>query len=144
MTADLVNRSTSFKLTHGDRRQLCRALAAGEVSRADLARRYGVSRPYITQFAKTHEAEIETIKARLEDEFAGLWIADKAARVAAYQGDYFATLEHPNADHHEWVKARTGILHNVAEELGQLPPRTTVNVAAVTHVVMGVDLDNLT
>jgi len=146
MTTDVaVNGSTwRPKLTPGDRRQLCRALAAGEVTRAQLARRYGVSRAYITQFARMYAAEIDQIKARLEDEFAGLWVADKAARIAAHQADYEMALDSPRADHHEWIKTRTQVLHAVAEELGQLPPRTQVNVAAVTHIIEGVDLSALT
>jgi len=74
---------------------------------------------------------------------AGLRIASKEARIAAYQGDYEQAASGPKAGHHEWVKARTGILHAVAEELGQLPPRTTVTVMPVVHIVEGIDLEAL-
>ena len=143
---ELVNGSASSpKLTPVQRRQLCRALAVNEVTRAQLARDYGVSRPAITQFAKRHGTEIEAIKARLDDEFAGLWIADKGNRLAAYQGDYDLSAEGEYAAHYEQIRTRTQILHNVAEELGQLPPRATVAVLPVVHVIRGdVDLDALT
>lgn len=113
------------------------------MQRAELARRYGVARTYISKFARTHATEIEQVKAQLDGEFAGLWIASKEARMSAYQDDYGRTLEHEHSGHHEWVKARTGILHNVAEELGQLPPRATVTVMPVQHVIIGVDMDAL-
>jgi hypothetical protein len=132
------------KLTPGDRRDLVRALAGGEVTRSDLARTYSVSAPYITQFARAHAIEIGQVRAHLDDDVAGLWIASKQARMAAYQDDVERTLNHEHAGHHEWVKARSGIFHNVAEELGQLPPKATIMVVPVVHVLEGVDTDALT
>jgi hypothetical protein len=133
------------KLKPWDRRQLCRELAAGDVKRADLARRYGVSAAYITKFAKQHAAEIDDIRASLDNEFAGLWIASKAARIAAYQADLELSEDHAKyGSHYEHIRTRTQILKAVAEELGQLPPRQTVMVVPVVHVVEGVDLKDLT
>lgn len=126
-----------------ERRTLCRELATGEQSNAALARKYGISRPAVTQFARRHAGEIAAIKGQLDDEFAGLWIASKAARIAAYQADYDAAADSDKSDHHEWIKARTSILGAVAEELGQLPPRATIAVIPVTHVIEGVNLDAL-
>jgi hypothetical protein len=132
------------KLTPWDRRQLARDLAEDVVSRRKLATRYGVSHQYLTKFARQHATEIDAMRDRIGDEFAGQWIADKQARIAAYQADYEAALDHPHFDHHEWLKARTQILHAVAEELGALPPRAAVMIVPVTHIVQGVDLDALT
>lgn len=126
-----------------ERRELTRALAVGEVTRASLARRYGISRAAVTQFAQRHASEIDAIKAALDDEFAGLWIASKEQRINAHQADYETAAGHEKSGHHEWIKARTQILHAVAEELGQLPPRTTVAVMPVTHVIVGIDPDVL-
>lgn len=127
------------RLTPFERRQLQRDLAANEVTRAELARRNGVTRGYVTQFAKRYALEIDTIKRDLDNAFAGLWIADKENRIVAYQADYVAAATSDKAGHHEWIKARTQILHQVAEELGQLPPRATVAVVPVVHVLEGVD-----
>ncbi len=80
--------STGPKLTLPQRRQLARELAAEEVTRAALARRYGISRAAITQFARRHATEIAAIKAALNDDFAGLWIASKEQRINAHQADY--------------------------------------------------------
>ena len=140
---DTVNSSGLPKLNAYDRRDLMRELAAGEVSRADLARRFGISRPYVTKFARQWAAEIDRVRATLDDAYAGLWIARKENRVLAHQADYDAAQEHEKGDHHEWIKARTQILHAVAEELGQLPPRATVTVMPVLHIIEGVDISAL-
>lgn len=122
--------------------ELCRELAAGEVKRAELARKYGVSRTAITKFAQRHKGRIAEIKAHLDDEYAGLWIAQKQNRIAALMADYEATLEHYRGDHHEWVKARTAIAHAVAEELGQLPNKSNLTIGGtVRHELVGVDVN---
>lgn len=127
-----------------DHRTLVRELASGDFQRAELGRKYGISGPAITQFAKRHAAEIDATRAQMEGEFTGLWIADKVSRVIAYQRDYELSERGEYAGHYEQVKARTAILRAVAEELGQLPPRATVTVVPVQHVIVGVDLDALT
>lgn len=126
------------------RRQRCQELAAGKKSRAQLAREWGISRPTVTAFAKRHAAEIDAIRVALDDEFAGLWIAAKGARIAAYQADLEASASSGYGGHFEQVRTRAQILRQVAEELGQLPGRTGVVVVPVTHVLVDVNLDDLT
>lgn len=125
------------------RHKLLRELAAGEKTSAQLSREYGMSASGIREFKKRHRAEVDAIAAAAGDEFAGLWIADKGQRLAAYQADYEIAADDDKQSHHEWVKARTGILHAVAEETGQLPPRATVAIVPVVHIIEGVDLDVL-
>lgn len=123
--------------------QLCRELAqckGVKGSRSKLAAKYGVERQYITDFARRNKARIEEIYNNLDNELAGQWIAEKRNRIEAYKADYEAIQGNT---HHEWVKARTAILRNVAEELGQLPPRQQAVVIPVEHVIVGVDLDQL-
>lgn len=141
---DQLRGTASRKLTAFDRRQLQRDLATGDRKRIQLARDYNVSTSYISQFAKTFALEIDHIKRDLANEFAGLWIANKENRMVAYQAEYAMALGNDKRDHHEWIKARTAILHIVAEELGQLPPRATIAVVPVTHVIVGVDPSELT
>jgi hypothetical protein len=126
------------RITGHEKLTLCRELATAGKTRAALAREYGISRGAMTEFAQRNAREIDAIKARLDDEFAGLWIARKAARIAEYQHDLERIADNP---HHEWVKARTAILKAVAEELGQLPPRVSVAVIPAQHVLIGVDED---
>lgn len=139
---EVVNDSASHGIPRYRAHELCRELAAGEVTRASLARKYGVSRSAITQFAKRNKGRIDEIKASLDDEYAGLWIARKRNRVAALQADYEMAAAEGRASHHEWVKARVQITHAVAEELGQLPNRTQLTIGGtVRHELVGVDLD---
>jgi hypothetical protein len=139
MADDMNSSAKTRKLTPFDRREIQRALADGTEKRSAIARRFGVTAGYITQFAKQYAREIDDIKRDLDNEFAGLWIASKVNRVIAYQNDFAKTLADPKSSHHEWVKARAMILHQVAEELGQLPPRATVTVMPVTHIIEGID-----
>jgi hypothetical protein len=136
-------RSNAPKLSTSERRDLCRDLATRDLTRAAIARKYGIGRSSVTEFAARHASEIAAIAASLDDEFAGLWIADKAKRVAAYQDDHDGSLDSEFGGHYEHIKARNQIRQQVAEELGQLPPRTQVAIASVTYVVEGVDLDAL-
>ena len=123
---------------------MCRLLAEGDLTKAQLARRFGISRTAMTRFARRHKARIEEIRADLDDEFADLWIVRKANRLAAYESDFELASGHPNASHHEWVKSRTQILHAVAQELCQLPGRNGIAVVMpVAHVIEGIDLDQL-
>ena len=140
-----VDVSAEHQRTPWERRQLCRELAAGEPTRAALARKYGITRQAITQFAKRHAREIDDIKADLDDAFAGLWIASKESRLAAHQADYEASASGEYAAHYEQIRTRTAVLHAAAEELGQLPGRggTTI-VTPVVHVVEGIDIEVLT
>ena len=136
---DDIRGSDSRKLTPFSRRKLQRAIAAGEKKRAQIARDFGVSTSYVSQFAKTYAFEIDQLKQALDDQFAGLWIADKAARIAAYQADLEASAaDTKHAGYFEQIRTRTAILRAVAEELGQLPPRATLTIMPVVHVLEGV------
>lgn len=143
MTAELERDGSRYGLLPWQRHKLVRELAAGERTSADLGREYGMTAAGIRMFKQRHRAEVDAIVAAAGDEFAALWIADKGQRLAAYQDDYELAASVAKADHHEWIKARTAILHAVAEETGQLPPRTTIAVLPVTHVVVGVDTEEL-
>ena len=140
---DDIRGSDSRKLTPFSRRKLQRAIAAGEKKRAQIARDFGVSTSYVSQFARRYAFEIDEISRDLDNRFAGLWIADKENRILAYQADYAMALQSDKRDHHEWIKTRTQILHTVAEELGDLPPRATVAIVPVQHILEGVDPDAL-
>lgn len=123
--------------------KLARELATGEKTQTQLAKEYGVNRSTVCKFAKKHKARIDEIRAHLDDEFAGLWLADKAQRIASYQDDYELSRRHPKADYFEQIRTRNDIRKAVAEELGQLPARGVAVSGTVTHVLEGVDLDEL-
>lgn len=121
------------KLAPWQKLELCRHLAAQDITRSAMARKYGVSPAAITLFAKRNADRIQEVRDHLDDEFAGLWIARKANRVARYQ----ESIEGEDVPRTELVAVQKA----VAEELGQLSHIVT---ATVTHVLEGVDLADLT
>jgi hypothetical protein len=66
---------------------LQRDLATGSMTRDQLATKYGASKSGIQSFYRKYQGVIEEIAADLDNRYAGLWIADKDRRVAAYQAD---------------------------------------------------------
>lgn len=136
------------------RLKLMRDLAAGEHSQTDLARRYGVTQPAISQFAQRHAERIADVASRLDDEFAGLWVAEKAARIAELQQqvDSIAdTMGDPNAAAKaglgaaEMYRVQQQALRAIADELGQIPARVQVQHSGQLDVRLnGVDVSALT
>jgi hypothetical protein len=133
---------------------LIRDLAAGDETQTMLAAKYGVDQGSISKFASRHAIEIQGVIGKLDDRFAGLWIADKANRIAEYQqmiADIDAIVEASTVDGRvnivdaDVLRTKLATLRQVAEELGQLPARVTVkHEGAVKMIVEGVDLANLT
>lgn len=139
-----VNRGDQRGIPRWRVHEVCRHLATEDITRAELARQFNVTRGAITRFADRHARRIDEIKANLDDEFAGIWLAHKSTRLAALQADYEQAAEHVNAGHHEWIRVRAAIAHQIAEEVGQLPARGVAVSGTVRHELVGVDLDDLT
>lgn len=143
------------------RLQLIKQLAAGDQTRAALARLHGVSGEAIRQFADRHAPRITELQGKLDDEFAGLWVADKANRLAHYQQqieDVAAILEaEPEIDEGkasrgagvnvstaELMRVQASALRAIADELGQIPARMQVEHSGSLAIqINGVDLDAL-
>lgn len=66
---------------------LQRDLATGGQTHEALAAKYGATKSGITSFAKRYSAVIAEIAADLDNQFAGLWAANKERRIASYQAD---------------------------------------------------------
>jgi hypothetical protein len=115
-----------------------RALATGDPKQSVLAEMFGVGRNAITNFKDRNRRAIDEVRQAIDDEFAGLWVARKEARLAELEWmiDILADAieEMPDVD---MIRVRASLLKNVSEELGQLPPRQQVVSARVTHVVEG-------
>jgi hypothetical protein len=167
MPYDFMERHTRTRIG------LIRDLAEGKLSPAKLAEKYGASREGVRDFAKRHKDDIEHAKANLEDKMLGLWVADKAKRVAEYQYDIELTneqlvaalegrLEVSTTDADgvtTWervedlsdvigrlLRGKHRALRSVAEERGELPSRIALHMedaAKVHHVIEGVDFDKL-
>ena len=122
---------------------LIRALALGVATHQELSGQYDMTRQGITEFARRHKREIDDVRQNMDDPFAGILLARKENRLAAYVDEVRRLDEHPNADHHLWSTARQSAIHAIAEELGQLPPRMTVTVQPVQHIIEGVIVEDL-
>jgi hypothetical protein len=102
---------------------------------AELAEKYGKSVPAINQFSQRNAPEIATrrqvLLAQVDAEAAHLWISDKVTRRAWRQKmieDMEVALTDPDLDWRQRSRYNRDIamlLHQVDEEKGDLPPRTS-------------------
>lgn len=66
---------------------LIRDLAEGTQSNARLARKYDVDVKSVANFKAKNAERIAAVAADMENEFAGLWSAEKRRRIAEYEQD---------------------------------------------------------
>jgi transposase-like protein len=135
------------------RLQLIREIATGEHTQSELAARYGVTQQAISDFTQRHAQRIADVAAKLDDEFAGLWVANKAKRIATYQqqiDDIAELLGDPEqavkagVGYAETVRTAQAAMRAVADELGQIPARMQVEHSGSLNVQLnGVDLEAL-
>ena len=123
--------------------KLKRELAMGDKTQYLLAKEYGMTQPGIALFKQRHQAAIDDIRENLANTLAGLPLVRKENRIAMYEDQIEQLRNHPNANHHEWSKGVFIGLHNIAEEVGGLPPRQTITIIPVEHVIVGVDSGDL-
>lgn len=105
-----------------------------------LAVKYDVSPQRIGQFKKQNEELIEERRKNAADEFAGMWIAKKKNRIAAYEADVDRIDEYDPDP--QWTRIKHAALKSVAEELGQLKSHIDVE-SRVAYTVDGVDMSKL-
>jgi hypothetical protein len=122
--------------------RLIRDLAFGEKSQVTLAEQYGVSTTSVAAFKKRHSFEIEEVRNSMADDYVGLWVAEKVKRIAEYQ-ELAEKMSKGTSPRNAEVAVT--ILKAVAEELGQLPARTSVNVSSEVTVyqVVGISEDDI-
>lgn len=127
------------------RRLLQQDVAHGGVSQVELSRKYGVTPASISDFIERHAHTIQQIRDDVEDKFAGIAIAKKAARLEAYQellekclvpvpkmagGEYVRDVAEDGTPGEVVYEIDAGVavkvLRQVAEELGELPNRVTL------------------
>lgn len=127
--------------------RLLHDLAAGSKHQSELAKQYGVTEGRISQIKSENIDRIEAIRANAENEFSGLWIADRKNRIAEYESDVEdinESLMSSNLEkmvHPYLLSAKHRALKSAAEETGQL---TTNFAAKVEYNVTGVDTERLT
>lgn len=122
--------------------RLIRDFALGEKTGVQLSEQYGVSRNSITLFKQKFAMEIEEVRNNLADEYAGVWVARKMDRIREYQeaAEKMASGQSPRN-----AEVLVTILKAVAEELGQLPARTQVNVNTeiTKYEIVGINPDDI-
>jgi hypothetical protein len=119
-----------------NRHALIRMLAEGKITQAEMATRMGVTPPSVTAFKQRHADAIAAVRADIENEFAGIQIAQKSNRLAAYE----ELLDRAAGGKDRHLEAR--VLRQIAEEMGHLPSRMqlsgTVGIQT-TYTVTGED-----
>lgn len=155
--------SERFKLGGLKRRQIVRELALGEMTQQALADKYGVVQSAIAAFKQRHADEIEAVRQNADDEFAGILIAQKAARLASLAEIHEKAMQPTPKITNKGTVAidpRDGeiiqefdgrlaaqVLKQAAEEMGQLPTRLEVKgdmQTTTTYRIEGVDPSDLT
>lgn len=127
-----------------EKRDLVRALATlGDRPLSELADEWDLSYESLRIFRRERAREIRAVAEDLDDQFAGLWIANKQARIAAYMDEFEIAMKNKNMSHHEWIKTRAALLRAVADELGQIPGRGGLIVVPVEHVIVNIDVEEL-
>lgn len=123
---------------------LVRELAAARQSPAQLAKKYGVEVEAILYFKELNDEPIAMILADAAKDHAlvGLWIAEKAKRLAEYQRDVDGINELENLEA-PLLRVKQNAMKSVAEELGQLTQKVEVD-NTVRYSIDGVDMDKLT
>lgn len=147
--------SPRYPMSRGHTRiKAIRDLADG-TSLSDMAAKYDVTRETIVQFKKRHAADIQKLRESVAAEVNALWIADKTNRMFEYQqaaedldDAVLAVLRRGDKlskDDIAYLTERRKIFRAVAEELGQLPGRNTVELigATVNYSFEGVNPDDL-
>lgn len=134
--------------------KLIRQLALGELSQAELARRHDVTPAAMTRFVQRHAERIAEVASKIDDQFAGIELADKVARVAVLNQQVLADLElladpdtagKAGVQRAEMVRVIQSGVRAIADELGQIPARVQVQHSGALDVRLnGVDLGALT
>lgn len=136
-----------IKLRGRTRLRLIQELALGVRTQADLAADLDITQQAVHYYASRYAAEIDAQRTEIENSFSALWIADKAARIAELQDDVERITEEldtvSDADRAKLYSAKRAALRCVAEELGQLAPKTINATVSVRYSVDGVDTGEL-
>lgn len=125
---------------------LIRELALGVATQVELAERFECTQPAISRFADRYAVEIRMVRADIDSEMAGIWIAEKRYRLQSYADDVETIDSHLQDADPERVPQLLGAKHralrNAAEELGHL--RTFIDTSVSVRVeIVGVDPDQL-
>lgn len=131
-------RELQKRLTPEEKMQVVLELAVGSKSGKQVAADHGISEQRISQIRKEYAQAISDMRNTYLDGITAEAIKNQEFRLLQYARD----LEKLDGVWHpEYVKARSQILKNVADELGQAVPRTQINIHPVEHKYYSIDID---
>jgi hypothetical protein len=141
MTDNLPERASNNLESEDVKWNLIRDLAVSPKTQKAIAVDYGVTPGAISMFRKRHKDSIEAYKASLPDKLNDLWVTDKAERIKSLQADVELLDDMEDVDA---LKLKLAIMKTIEESLGQLPPRTSINITKqVNYTIEGVDMDDI-
>jgi hypothetical protein len=131
------------------RAELIRRLALGDETHEELGVEFERSTQAITNFSSRNKDEIRRTKqaliANVSDEWVAVAIARKMDRIADADQDWEDLKEllqdeglTPSQRRH-YLALKDKLRHSVAEELGQLPTRSTVELEVRQNPLEGID-----
>lgn len=145
-----------WKLRGHVRYEICHLLAEGTLTQTQIAERYDVSAHAISNFNRDNRERIAEIRANMADEFAGMWIANKAKRVEVYQesAEWVSTVIEQQATLDPLllppilpalIRTQHNALKAAAEEMGAIPAKIQIQVqpVQVDYKINGVDIDQV-
>ena len=127
------------RLTAEENMVIVMKLASGKFKQKEIAVQHDLSEQRISQIKQENEELFDRVRnARLDNITAEL-IKDQEWRFTQYARDLekMDSVWHP-----EYVKARTQILKNVAEETGEIAPKTQITIRPVEHSIVGIDIES--
>ena len=113
------------------RRRLIVDLAKEEKTQRELAALYGCAQSSISEFKERNLPAILEARLDLGNEFTGLWIAQKLDRLAELEAMYEdGTISARDRE------TKAMLLRHAAEELGQIPNKSTLDITGEVKVII--------
>jgi transcriptional regulator with XRE-family HTH domain len=138
--------ATAGKLRGHKALALKRDLADKKLSQTQLAEKYEVTQGAISEFGRRYKDDIDAIIADFDNEYAGIWAANKANRLTEYQADVdmineqLETVDNPR-NLRTLLQFKQAALRSIAEELGHLTQKVETKNSTTTYIVEGVDTE---
>jgi len=126
------------KLSAIDEINMIHDLACTPLSQREIAKKYDVTPARVSQFKQEHLALIDQKMTEAWDNATGERVRSQEWRMREYEKDL---IKMDNKRSPEFVKVRAQILKQIAEEYGQIAPRTQIAIIPAQHIVIGVDID---
>lgn len=128
----------SGKLENRFRRQrLIRQIAHGDKSMRQLARDYDCDESAIRQFRDRHATEITDVVEELKQGLDAVWLTSKLERLERMRVELEALDGNESLDA---VKLRIDIMRKAAEEIGDIPNKTTLSFEKPVDITLtGID-----